>query len=73
MKVKDNKLVECSKKEYEVIKKIYKNSTCLACAVDNVITYFFHESKAPIYALKNVASNMILAVINDYKYLKVID
>ena len=79
MKFKNGKLIECSNGEYAYITKVYNNSSCLAVAIDNLRDYIESKlyelgCKYPSNAfIKTVSFNVLSAVINNYKYLKVVN
>ncbi len=77
MKFKNLKCIEIKQSEYDDIKMINTISSCQAVAVDNVIEYLIRDGKVapelPRYIIKDMAYNLYMAVINNYKYLKVVD
>lgn len=60
-----SKKIEITKKNYNSIKEIIKNSSCMAVAYETIQEQF-NLTRDQAYRLTN-------AVYNDYKYLKVID
>lgn len=77
MKFKNGKCVEISKKEYDDIMLIWNISTCLADGYDKVYEYMEKDNKFGVlvdyYIKKRIATNILDAVINKYKYLKIIN
>lgn len=74
MIIKNNKVVELTKSEYEDIQLIWGSSTCLADAYDKMCDYLDknHKFDNLDYRTKSdIASNIVNAVVNNYKYLKV--
>lgn len=82
LKFKNSKLVECTQKEFDKIKSIYDHSSCFAGA--QAITYVLLVSGQLQYktkenckylsttVVKDMAFNVLMAVVNKYKYLKVV-
>ena len=77
MKFKGTKCVEIKKSEYDDIKFIDTISHCQAEAVDYVMDYLIKDKKVDAnlnaYVLRDLAYNLFMAVMNDYKYMKVVD
>lgn len=70
MLVKGTKLKEITKSEYEDIQMIYSISTCHKDAQDKVFEYLKEKLE---YVNKDIAYNVLNAVIYNYKYMKVVD
>lgn len=77
MLFKKLKCVEITKSEYNDIKFINTISHCQAEAVDYVADYLVKDRKVDAnlnaYVLRDLAYNLYMAVMNDYKYMKVVD
>ena len=77
MKFVKTKCIEITKSEYDDIKFIWEISTCFKDACDNVIEYLIKDHRIDIketsYSkLRDMAHNLVMAVLNDYKYLTII-
>ena len=77
MKFKKLKCIEITKSEYDDILFIKSISTCQADAEDKIIEYLVKDKKVvdtlPNFILKEMAYNVYMAVIYNYKYLKVVE
>lgn len=77
MTFKKNKCINISKSEYEDIQFIDAISSCSADAIDNVKAYLIKDRKVDLklddFTLREIAYNLYMAVINNYKYMKVGD
>lgn len=65
MKFKNNKCIEIRQHEYIHIKYLINVSTCLADAVKNTMKYLEIDNE-------DKAFNLIMAVVNGYKYMKIV-
>lgn len=76
MKFKGTKCIEITKSEYDDIRFIDTISTCQANAIDNVIDYLNRNKPfqdMPRHMVKEFAYNIYMAVINNYRYMKIVD
>ena len=81
MKFKNLKPVECTREEFELVKNIVEESSCLAAAVSIVRTALIRgsiewECETKIITttqVQDMAYNTVQAVWNGYKYLKIAD
>ena len=78
MEFKSLKCVKITKSELEDIQLIYDTSSCMVDAVDRVADYLIkdniqHCKQLPSYLVKSLARNLVMAVVNRYSYMKVID
>ena len=76
MKFKNLKCIEITKKEFKDIKFINTIATCQAHAVELTSKYLSENnnfSSLPNSIINTMAYNLYMAVINEYKYLKVVD
>lgn len=64
MKFKNNKCIEITQHEYNHIKYLISASTCLADAVRNTMKYLKTDNE-------DKAFNLVMAVENGYKYMKI--
>ncbi len=75
MKFKKLKCVSISQSEYDDIKFIDTISSCSKEAVENVKDYLIKDRKIDLklddFILCELAYNLYMAVVNNYKYLKV--
>ena len=75
MKFKKLKCVSISQSEYDDIKFIDTISSCSKEAVENVKDYLIKDRKVDLklddFILCELAYNLYMAVVNNYKYLKV--
>ena len=75
MKFKRLKCVSISQSEYDDIKFIDTISSCSKEAVENVKSYLIRDRKVDLklddFILCELAYNLYMAVVNNYKYLKV--
>ena len=62
---KDNKCIEITKSEYDDIKFIISISTCFVNSVEKTMEYLKTNNKDKAY-------NLVMAVENDYKYMKIV-
>lgn len=69
IKLKNGKLKEISRDEYEDIKSISRMMTCLKDGEDMMIQYLGLVDNA---ANRRIAFNVLMAVINDYKYFRIV-
>ena len=65
------KCIQITQKEYDDIYNIYKSSTCIRLAEYRVIDYLYN--KFGNCEAEAVAFNLLCAVINKYKYMKIVD
>lgn len=76
MLFKNLKCVQISESEYEDVKFIIGISSCPAVAEDNISNYLIKDKKVDLnlnpYVLKKLAYNLYSAVLNNYKYMKII-
>lgn len=76
MLFKNLKCVQISESEYEDVSFIINVSSCPANAEDNLADYLIKDKKVDVnlhpYVLKQLAYNLYSAVMNDYKYMKVV-
>ena len=63
---KDNKCIEITKSEYDDIKFIISISTCFKNSVEKTMEYLKTNNKDKAY-------NLVMAVENDYKYMKIVE
>lgn len=72
---KKNKCVSITKSEYDDIRFINNISSCSKEAVENVLEYLVRDNKVnqklDRFILLEIAYNLYMAVMNDYKYMKV--
>lgn len=77
MTFKKTKCISISKSEYEDIQFIDAISSCSADAIDNVKEYLIRDRRVDLklddFTLREIAYNLYMAVINNYKYMKVGD
>lgn len=79
MKFKKLKPVECTRDEFDLVKSICDNCSCLAAAVSIVRTHLIRGSiewevetrTITTTQVQEIAYNTVQAVMNNYKYLKV--
>lgn len=75
MKFKRLKCVSISQSEYDDIKFIDTISSCSKEAVENVKSYLIRDRKVDLklddFILCELAYNLYMAVVNNYKYLRV--
>lgn len=75
LKFKRLKCVSISQSEYDDIKFIDTISSCSKEAVENVKSYLIRDRKVDLklddFILCELAYNLYMAVVNNYKYLKV--
>ncbi len=75
MTFKKNKCISISKSEYEDIQFIDTISSCQADALDNVKDYLIKDRKIDLklddFTICEMAYNLYMAVINNYKYMEV--
>lgn len=64
MKFKNNKCIEITQNEYNYIKYLISASTCLADAVRKTMEYLKTDNE-------DKAFNLVMAVENGYKYMKI--
>lgn len=69
MKIVNSKLKEITRDEYEDIKSISRMMTCIKDGEDMMVQYLGLKDSN---AARRVAYNVLMAVINDYKYFKII-
>lgn len=73
---KNNKCVEISKKEYRELDNIITNSTCFKNAVDNVVPYLKNYKIFKFVdnlTIQDCAFYLTQAIVNKYKYMKIVD
>lgn len=72
---KNGRCVKISKADYEDVKFIISISSCNKAACDNVRDYLIKDRKVdkgmPLFIIENLAFNLVMAVSNNYKYMKV--
>ena len=81
MKFKKLKPVECTRDEFELVKGIIKGCSCLASSVSLVRTELVTGSlnwecetnNITTMQAQDMAYNIVQAVMNNYKYLKIVD
>lgn len=64
------KCVSITKSEYEDVKLIYETSSCIVEACDRVKEYL---DAANIENTVDIVFYLVQAVVNDYKYMKVVN
>ena len=75
MKFKRLKCVSISQSEYDDIKFIDTISSCSKEAIENVKSYLIRDRKVDLklddFILCELAYNLYMAVVNNYKYLRI--
>ena len=72
---KNNKCVEISNREYNELYNIIVKSTCFKNAVDNIVPYLKNYKSFKFVdnlIIKDCAFYLTQAIVNRYKYMKIV-